>query len=70
MGRWISRRRLLAAVAGGVAGVRGRPRELLLAAVGHALDFTTWRSLVRGRGLEEEMAVELMVRLVRGAAWG
>jgi len=51
-------------------GVRGRRRELLLAAVGHALDFATWRSLVRGRGLEEEMAVELMVRLVRGAARG
>ena len=37
---------------------------------GHALDFATWRSLVRERGLKEEMAVELMVRLVRGAARG
>ena len=63
----------LAAVRGVLAagwGARGRRRELLLAAVGHALDFATWRSLVRGRGLEEEMAVELMVRLVRGAARG
>jgi AcrR family transcriptional regulator len=31
-------------------GARGRRRELLLAALGHALDFATWRSLVRGRG--------------------
>lgn len=40
-------------------------RELLLAAVGHALDFDTWRSLVRRQGLTNEQAVVLMVRLVR-----
>jgi hypothetical protein len=51
-------------------GARGRRRELLIAALGHALDFATWRSLVRGQGLEEKMAVELMVRLVRGGARG
>jgi AcrR family transcriptional regulator len=45
--------------------VRGRRRAELLAAVGHALDFGTWRSLVRQQGLEDAQAVELMVRLVR-----
>ena len=39
-------------------------QPLLLAAIGHALDFETWRSLVRRQGLSTEMAVELMVRLV------
>jgi AcrR family transcriptional regulator len=29
-------------------GSRGRRRELLLAALGHALDFATWRWLARG----------------------
>jgi AcrR family transcriptional regulator len=48
-------------------GARGKRRELLLAAVGHALDFATWRSLVRGQGLDDELAVGLMVRLVRCA---
>ncbi len=45
--------------------VRGRRRELLLAAIGHALDFGTWRSLVRERGLDDEKAIELMVGMVR-----
>ncbi len=45
--------------------LRGRRRAELLAAIGHALDFNTWRSLVRQQGLEERQAVELMVRLVR-----
>jgi AcrR family transcriptional regulator len=49
-------------------GARGRRRELLLAALGHALDFATWRSLVRGQGLDDGRAGELMVRMVRSAA--
>lgn len=44
---------------------RGRRRRRLLAAIGHALDFQTWRSLVRQQGLSDGEAVELMVRLVR-----
>ena len=40
---------------------------LLLAALGHALDFQTWRSLVRQQGLDDEQAVELMVQMVRCA---
>jgi hypothetical protein len=43
---------------------------LLLAALGHALDFQTWRSLVRQQGLDDEQAVELMVKMVRCAIRG
>jgi AcrR family transcriptional regulator len=39
-------------------------RMLLVAAIGHALDFETWRSLARRQGLTDARAVELMVRLV------
>ena len=46
---------------------RGRTRRSLQAAVAHALDFTTWRSLVRSQGLEDSDAVELMLRLVASA---
>lgn len=46
---------------------RGRRRARLRAAVGHALAFSTWRSLVREQGLEDAQAVELMYALV-GAA--
>ena len=45
--------------------VRGRERLLLRAAIGHALAFPTWRSLVRDEGLTDEQAVELMLRLTR-----
>lgn len=34
---------------------------LVRAAIGHALDFDTWRSLVRRQGLSDELAVEVMV---------
>ena len=43
----------------------GRRRELLAAAIGHAIGFGTWKSLVREQGLTDEQAIELMVRLVR-----
>lgn len=46
-------------------GVEGECLELLLAALGHALDFETWRSLVRRQGLSEERAVEVVVGMVR-----
>jgi AcrR family transcriptional regulator len=46
-------------------GVRGKRRELLLAAIGHALDFGTWYSLVRQQELDDERAVEVMVGMVR-----
>jgi AcrR family transcriptional regulator len=46
---------------------RGRGRERVLAATGHALAFTTWRSLVREQGLDDSQATALMCRLVASA---
>ena len=47
-------------------GAEDERLALLLAAIGHALDFETWRSLVRRQGLSDDMAVDLMVGTVRG----
>jgi AcrR family transcriptional regulator len=48
--------------------LRGRPRRRAVrAAVGHALAFTTWRSLARDQGLDDRQAAELMCRLVAAA---
>jgi AcrR family transcriptional regulator len=47
--------------------VRGRARERVAAATGHALAFTTWRSLAREQGLDDATAVDLMCRLVAAA---
>lgn len=46
---------------------RGRQRRLLLAALEHALDLTTWHSLTRDRELSDDDALELLIALVRGA---
>jgi len=46
-------------------GVRGQRRSLLLAAVAHAVDFGTWRSLAGEQGLADKQAVELMAGMVR-----
>lgn len=43
------------------------PPALRRAAIGHAIAFTTWQSLVRGQGLDDAQAVELMVAMVRCA---
>jgi AcrR family transcriptional regulator len=47
---------------------RGASRKRVRAAAGHASAFETWRSLVREQGLSNRQAVELMSRLVAGAA--
>jgi hypothetical protein len=39
-------------------------RRLLSAAVGHALDFFTWQSLVETQGLSDEEAADAMLRLI------
>jgi AcrR family transcriptional regulator len=39
--------------------VRGAARRRTQAAIGHAVSFSTWRSLVREQGLEQAEAVEL-----------
>jgi AcrR family transcriptional regulator len=49
----------------GDALVHGWPRrKSVRAAIGHALDFETWRSLVRRQGLSRTQAVDAMLRLV------
>lgn len=47
---------------------RGRARRDVRAAIGHAVAFETWRSLVRTEGLTETQAVRLMCGLVEAAA--
>ncbi|HLX59481.1 MAG TPA: TetR/AcrR family transcriptional regulator [Ktedonobacteraceae bacterium] len=59
--RWGQMRAVLAAAWGGSAPKLPK----LSAALGHALDFQSWRSLVRQQGLEDEQVVELMVGMVR-----
>jgi AcrR family transcriptional regulator len=48
-------------------GLRGRRRDTVRAAIGHAVSFSTWRSLVREQGLDDAAAVDLMARLVASA---
>ena len=43
---------------------RGKARRRASAAIGHALAFSTWRSLVREQGLTNAEAVALMARMV------
>jgi AcrR family transcriptional regulator len=43
-------------------------REWLLAGLGHAIDFLTWRSLTEGQSLDDEKAALLMTEMVGGIA--
>jgi AcrR family transcriptional regulator len=57
------------------AVIRGRPeggarRRRLRAAVGHALTFETWRSLIRDQALSGPEAVKLMAALAAAAGRG
>jgi len=46
--------------------VKGRPRrKLVRAAIGHALEFETWRSLVRDQRLTQGQAVDAMLSFAR-----
>jgi hypothetical protein len=47
---------------------RGRARVRVAATIGHALDFATWRSLTRERGLRPRESLELMIALVDAAS--
>jgi hypothetical protein len=47
---------------------RGQARARVRAAIGHALAFETWRSLVRDQGLGNAQAAQLIGGLVREAA--
>jgi hypothetical protein len=51
-------------------GVRGRRRDVLRAAIAHAVSVTTWQSLVVQQQLTSEEAVGLLIKLVRAAAQG
>jgi AcrR family transcriptional regulator len=58
--------------AAGAAIIAGRPergeaRRRVQAAVGHAVSFGTWQSLVRQQGLEDAEAVAVMAALVESA---
>jgi AcrR family transcriptional regulator len=48
-------------------GAEDQGLKTLLGALGHALNFWTWRSLAREQGLSDEEAIELMVSMVRCA---
>lgn len=48
-------------------GLRGAARRRSHAAIGHAIAFSTWSSLVRGHGLGDADAVRLMSALVAAA---
>ena len=47
--------------------LRGNRRARVTAAIGHALAFSTWQSLVREQGLTNAEAVELMTGMVERA---
>ena len=46
---------------------RGRARRRVQAAIGHAISFPTWQSLVRQQGLDDAEAVAVMAALVESA---
>ena len=62
--------RMQRALAAGWETRDGRARPLLPGAIGLALDFQSWRTMVRKQGMTDEQAVELMARTVRCAAQG
>ena len=49
-------------------GLRGHARKRAQAAIGHALAFSTWQSLVHEQGLDEPEAVQLAMGLVAAAS--
>lgn len=51
-------------------GTSGRTRTRVRGAIGHALEFRTWQSLVRHQGLRPADAVALLVDLVRVSSQG
>jgi len=65
MGSWFAE--ALTTIIGG-RSERGARRRRVEAAVGHAVSFATWRSLVRDQGLSDAEAVDLMRGLVELAA--
>lgn len=60
---WAEREQRLGEIADGLARPLGR-RRLVRAAVGHAIAFDTWRSLVRVEGLSSAQAADAMVAFI------
>ena len=56
-------------IAAGWGPSEGIP-QLLLGAIGFALDFQAWRAMVRTQGMSDDQAIELMVGMVRCMADG
>jgi len=48
----------------------GQAPSLVFGAIGVALDFQSWRTMVRKQGMTDEQAMELMAGMVRCAAQG
>ncbi len=46
-------------------GARGKRRKRLIAALGHTLELQSWISLTERQGLDDNQAVDFMVRMVR-----
>ena len=59
--------RMKETIAAGWGPSEGIP-QLLLGAIGFALDFQAWRAMVRTQGMSDEQAIELMVGMVRCTA--
>lgn len=49
-------------------GLRGKAKERVRAAIGHAVSFRTWQELTQAQNLDDRQAAELMSRLVAAAA--
>jgi AcrR family transcriptional regulator len=62
--------RMHKALAEGWETREGRAPSLVFGAIGVALDFQSWRTMVRKQGMTDEQAVELMAGMVRCAAQG
>ena len=64
MAAWLA---AAAEIVGAGRSERGARRTRARAVIGHALEFETWRSLVRHQGLSQREAIRLMVALVVAA---
>jgi AcrR family transcriptional regulator len=62
--------RMKETLASGWQASDGASRPLLVGAIGLALDFNTWRTMVRQQGFTDEQAVELMTSTVRCVTGG
>jgi AcrR family transcriptional regulator len=62
--------RMKETLAAGWQASDGASRPLLVGAIGLALDFNTWRTMVRQQGFTDEQAVELMTSTVRCVTGG